>query len=111
MASDHIIFAGVELSSGRKPVTFAELDEDLNIRVLEKLDTSEVLSSLQNYENCALVVDIPSTKSGKEVYNDLKAKSVQLGFQPFSQKSHPKQWLETNVQDCFQALSGHKLFP
>jgi len=111
MPSDPIIFAGAELSSGRKPVTFAGLDEDLNIKVLEKWDTSEVLSYLKDYENCALVVDLPSTKPGKEVYADLKAKSMQVGFQPFSQKSHPRQWLETNAKDCFQALSGHKLFP
>jgi hypothetical protein len=111
MPSDHIIFAGVEPSSGRKPVTFAGLDEDLNIRVLEKWNVSEVLSYLQDYENCALVVDIPSTKPGKEVYADLKAKSMQAGFQLFSQKSHPKQWLETDAQDSFHALSGHKLFP
>jgi hypothetical protein len=111
MPNDPIIFAGMEFSSGRKPVTFAGLDEDLNIKVLEKWDISEVLSCLQDYENCTLVVDIPSTKPGKEVYADLKAKSIQAGFQPFSQKSHPKQWLETNAQDCFHALSGHKLLP
>ena len=111
MPNDPIIFAGVELSSGRKPVTLAGLDEALSIKVLETWDISEVLAGLQDYENCALVVDIPSTKSGKEVYDDLKAKSLRAGFEPFSQKSHPKQWLETNAQDCFRALSGHKLLP
>jgi hypothetical protein len=111
MTSEPIIFAGAELSSGRKPVTFAGLDEELNIRVLDKWDISEVLASLQNYENCALVVGIPSTKSGKEFYDDLKARSLRAGFEPFSQKSHPKQWLETNAQECFRALSGHKLLP
>ena len=36
MTPDMIIFAGVKLSSGRKPVTFAGLDEDLKIRLLVK---------------------------------------------------------------------------
>ena len=111
MTPDMIIFAGVKLSSGRKPVTFAGLDEDLKIRLLAKWDSSEVLSCLQDYENCVLSVDIPSTKQGQGVYAALKDQLIQAGFRPFSQKSHPKQWMETDAQDCFHALSGHKLLP
>jgi hypothetical protein len=66
---------------------------------------------LKDYENCALAISLPSTKTRKELYADLKARSLRAGFKPFSQKSPPKQWLETNAQECFQALSGHKLFP
>lgn len=106
-----LLFAGVELSSGRKPVTFAGLDEDLNIGMLEKWDSSEVLSCLQDYENCVLAVNLPSTKQGQGVYAALKDQLVQAGFKPFSHKSHPKEWMETDAQDCFQALSGHKLLP
>lgn len=111
MTSDPIIFAGVEFSSGRKPVTFAGLDDDLHIKVLEKWDSSELLSCVQGYDNCTLAVNIPSGKHGAAIYADLRAKFARLGFEPFSQKDHPKQWLETNTQDCFRALSGHKLFP
>src|SRR5688500_6233409 len=103
-----LLFAGVELSSGRKPVTFAGLDEDLNIGMLEKWDSSEVLSCLQDYENCVLAVNLPSTKQGQGVYAALKDQLIQAGFKPFSQKSHPKQWMETDAQDCFHVLSGHK---
>jgi hypothetical protein len=106
-----LLFAGVELSSGRKPVTFAGLDEDLNIGMLEKWDSSEVLSCLQDYENCVLAVNLPSTKQGQGVYAALKDQLIQAGFKPFSQKSHPKQWMETDAQDCFRALSGHTLLP
>ncbi|HUE98615.1 MAG TPA: hypothetical protein VMN99_05135 [Anaerolineales bacterium] len=111
MTSDHIIFAGVELTFGRKPVTFAGLDADLNIRMLEKWDRAEVLGCLQIYDSCLLAINIPSAKQGREIYGDLKEDLVQAGFKPFSQKTHPKQWLETNAQDCFDLLSGHKLFP
>jgi hypothetical protein len=106
-----LLFAGVELSSGRKPVTFAGLDEDLNIGMLEKWDGSAVLSCLQDYENCVLAVNLPSTKQGQGVYAALKDQLIQAGFKPFSQKSHPKQWMETDAQDCFHVLSGHKLLP
>ena len=111
MPSDAILFAGVQLSSGRKPVTFAGLDEDLNITMLEKWDSSDVFSRLQDYQNCVLAASLPSTKPGQAVYAALKEKFIQAGFTPFSQKSHPKQWMETEAQDCFRALSGHKLLP
>ena len=106
-----LLFAGVELSAGRKPVTFAGLDEDLNIGMLEKWDSSEVLSCLQGYENCVLAVNIPSSKQGQGVYAALKDQLGHAGFKPFSQKSHPKQWIDTDAQECFHALSGHKLLP
>ena len=111
MTSDPIIFAGVELSSGRKPVTFAGLDEDLNIRLLETWDISEAFSCLQNYTTCVLAVNVPSTKQRQVLFAALKEGTVQAGFKPFSQKSHPKQSMETEAQDCFHALSGHKLLP
>ena len=111
MTSDPIIFAGVEISSGRKPVTFAGLNEALNIKILEKWDSVEVFSCLHDYENCVLAVNMPSTKQGQQEYAALKEKFVEAGFKPFSQKSHPKQWMETDAQDCFHALRGHKLFP
>jgi hypothetical protein len=111
MTIDQVIFAGVELSSGRKPVTFAALDGDLNIRALEKWGIAEVLSYIQDYKNCTLVINTPITKSGREVYVELKEKSIQVGFKAFLETSHPKRWLETNAQDCFRTLSSHKLLP
>ena len=66
MTSDPIIFAGVEISSGRKPVTFAGLNEALNIKILEKWDSVEVFSCLHDYENCVLAVNMPSTKQGQQ---------------------------------------------
>jgi hypothetical protein len=111
MASDLIIFAGVELSSGRKPITLAGLDEDLNIQELEKFDSSELIASLQDYENCVLTVNIPATNRGQELYAELKKNFVQAGFKSFSRKNDPRQWMETDAQNCFHALSGHKLLP
>jgi hypothetical protein len=111
MTPDTIIFAGVELTSGRKPVTFAALDQDLNITVLEKWDSSEVLSSLQEYENISLAINVPSSKSGEEIYTDLSKKFLQAGLQSLSQNRHSKPWLEINAQDCFRILSGHHLWP
>ncbi len=111
MPSDVTLYAGVELSSGRKPVTFARLDDGLNTIVLTKWDTAEVLSYLQNYENSILVINTPSTKKGRDVYAHLRKKAVQAGYKAYLETSEPKRWLETDAQDCFQALGGHKLLP
>jgi hypothetical protein len=111
MTPDTIIFAGMELSFGRKPVTFAALDEDLNIKVLEKWNRSDVLSGLQEYESGSLAINVPSSKLGQELYTDLSQTFLQAGFKLLAQKRHSKQWLETNAQDCFRILSGHNLLP
>jgi len=106
MPSDQIVFAGVELSSGRKPVTFAALDEELNVKSLEKWDTSEVLPGLQEYGNIWLAISVPSLKREQEIYANFKKRIVQAGFKPYSNKSNTKKWLATNAQDSFRALIG-----
>ena len=111
MTSEAIMFAGVEISSGRKPVTFTRLDEELNIQALEKWDSADTLSYVQEYENSLLAINAPSTKQGQAVYADLTKKLAQAGFEPFSPKRQSKQWLETKTQDCFHILSGHSLLP
>lgn len=109
MPSDVIIYAGVELSSGRKPVTLARLDDGLNTIVLEKWDIAEALSYLHDYEKSTLVINNPPTKKRREIYSNLRKKAVQMGFKALFETSQPRRWLETNAQDCFQALGGHIL--
>jgi hypothetical protein len=111
MTSDTNTFAGVELSSGRKPITFAALDLDLNIKLLATWDSAKALSSLQEYKNSSLAIDIPSSKPGQKIYSDLTKRFLQIGFKPVSQKRQSVPWLETNAQECFRILSGHKLLP
>ncbi|HLO29511.1 MAG TPA: hypothetical protein VK249_10270 [Anaerolineales bacterium] len=109
MPSDQTVFAGVELSAGSKPVTFAALDNDLNIVRLEKWNILEVLSCLSDYEEISLAINMPT--HAPEVYLDFKKKLAQAGFKPYARKSHPRQWWQTNAQDCFLALIGQNLLP
>lgn len=111
MTADTLMIAGLELSFGRKPITFARLDEDLKIQILEKWDSAETLSYLQEVENSLLAFNIPTTKPGQKIYTDLTKKLGQAGFTPYSPKRASKQWLETAAQDCFRILSGHNLLP
>jgi hypothetical protein len=111
MPSDQVLLSGIELSSGRRPVIFAALDGDLNVVTLQKWDTSEALTSLEEYENIWLVISLPSLKREQVAYTGFKKKLVQAGFKSYSNQSSARQFFETNAQDCFHTLSGHKLLP
>jgi len=110
MPLNSILFAGADISSGRKPITFAALDEDLKITIREKWDLPAALSCLQEHENVHLALTLPS-RPGQRVYADLKNQISEIGFKPFPEKEYPKQWLETNAQDCYREWIGQKPLP
>jgi hypothetical protein len=92
-------------------VTFASLDEDLNVTRLENWSISETRVCMQEYGRLVLAVSFPSAKRAQELYTDFKADLVRNGFAAFLQRNQPKQWLDTDAQDCFLLWGGHKLWP
>lgn len=111
MPSDSTLFAGTEFSSGRKPVTFVALDADLKIKSLDRWEIGTALSRLKEYENVWLAVSRPALRSGQEALVQFNKEIARAGFKSLLEGTHSKQWFETNAQDCFQRLSGHKLLP
>ena len=111
MRSNSLLFAGVDISSGRKPVTFAALDEDSNITILERWDIPAALAFLQENKNISLVINKPSSKIAQRTYVDFKNQIAQKDFQSFSTKDHPKHWFETNAQDCYRGWLGQNPLP
>ena len=111
MISNPIIFAGVELSSGHKPLTVVGLDEDLDVKLRGAWNVLEALFCLQEYEKSFLAINVPFSKREQELYTDFQAELIRVGFTPFSQRTNSNQWLVTNAQDSFHALGGHKLLP
>ncbi len=110
MTTDQIIFAGVDISSGRKPATFAALDLDLNIFMLETWSLVECISCLKDYENFLLVINSPVRKSKHNASDDFKREILRAGFGPVS-RNGPRQWAETDAQKSFQALCENELLP
>ena len=106
MQSDATLFAGVDLSFGRKPILLAGLDEELKITVLEKRDIATALASLQKYENVCLAINVPSSKTKQSAYVNFKKQIVEAGFRVFFKKDQSKQWFETNAQDCYREWIG-----
>jgi hypothetical protein len=111
MQSNTLLFAGADISSGHKPITFAALDEDSNIIILEKWDISAALSWLQEYENVFLVINRPSSRIAQRAYVDFKNQITQADFKYVSTKDHPKHWFEINAQDFYRKWLGQNPVP
>ena len=111
MKTDDIIFAGMDFSSGRQAVTFAALDDTLNIVLLEKYEVVHVVAHLKQYGRLSLALNMPSTKRQQVIYSDFKKKIAQMGLKSYTAKVTPKQLLETNAQDCFRTLIGKSPLP
>lgn len=103
MTSDSIIFAGVDISSGRKPVTFAALDEDLRILTIHKWTLPESVLCLQEYEAITLAIH-----SSSSVLADFKKELAQAGFKQASWNSS-RRWMETDAHDGYRVLCERKL--
>ena len=110
MPPHSILFAGADIASGRKPITFAALDEDLKVTIREKWDLPTVISCLQEQKHVHLALTLPS-RAGQRVYADLKNQISEIGFKPFPEKEYPKKWFETNAQDCYREWIGQKPLP
>jgi len=116
MSSKEIVFAGIDISSGRKPLTFVVLDDDLKVMLLERWDISQVINHLEQFERVILAVNILSGRKstanrGQKISTDLKKKIVQAGFKPYLTSNAPRQWVETNPPECFRSLVGQTLLP
>lgn len=109
MSANHIIFTGVELSAGRKPVTFAAMDNELNVAAVEEWTVSESLACLKEFKQAWLAISRPARE--QEIHADFKKKMVQAGFQPYSTPKASRQFLETNAQKCFHILIGKSPMP
>lgn len=103
MTSDPIFFAGVDVSSGRKPVTLAILDEDLRLVTLQRGTLAESLSSFESYEDIYLSINA-STKTAA----DFKKLVAQAGFRQLPAQS-PRRWMETDSQQSFLTLCKQDL--
>lgn len=111
MSDSSLLFAGAEVSSERKPITFAALDENLNIATLQKCDITTALACLREYEKVLLVINRPASRLAQKRNVDFKREIVQEGFKSFSTERNPKQWFETNAQDCYREWIGQNPLP
>ncbi len=117
MSTNDIIFTGIDVSSGRKPIAYAALDHDLHVVLLERCDLSHVITHLEQYRQVMLGINrllggkSVSAKRGQRVYLSLKKKIAWAGFKPYLKSHAPRQWVETNPPECYRALAGQTPLP
>ena len=115
MSTRPSIFAGIEISSGRKPYTLALLNRDLSILMLQQCAPIDLLSALGSHEQIILGLHRPrlstrSTRSRSQAWLDmLDGHLTQLEFRPFDDALSPRQTLDTEPAAFFQTLADHPL--
>lgn len=110
MDSDQVVFAGVEISSGRKPVTLAVLNLGLSVMLVEKCAVPDAISLLSEQESVQLAINTPGTKTGSDIHSDFKRKLRPAGFTHYSKSEGALRWNDVNPQDCYRAFRPD-LFP
>ena len=110
MGPDAVLFAGVRITSGRKPVTFAALNDRLEIVLLAQWEFSEVIQCLLGYEHVQLTIHSSNTLAGREFFQDFQGRIVEAGFRHYSTKEGQHMWIESNADECFRVFQPH-LFP
>jgi hypothetical protein len=110
MATQEILFAGADFSSGRQPVTFTALDDRLTIVCLEKMDIESAVAFLKDANQVTLAINIPAMKTYQAAYSAFNKKVAQIGLKPYGTSTR-RQFFETSAQDCFRTLIGKALLP
>ena len=116
MLTREMIFAGIDITSGRKPLTFVALNGEMKVMLQARLDTSQVINHLEQFEHVILAVNLLGGRKSSSTLNqknsdDLKRKIIEGDFKPYLSSNAPRQWVETNPPECFRSLAGQKLLP
>ncbi len=94
MGSEAVFFAGVRIASGRKPVTFAALNDRLEIILLTHWEFSEVLQCLLEYEHVQLAIHSSNTRTGRDLFQNFQERIAEIGFRHYATKEGSHLWIE-----------------
>lgn len=112
MSSVDFVYAGIDVSSGRKPITYAVLDDSLDVILLEKCDMSYVIAHLEQHKKVMLGVNLVTglkpaiSPRTQNVHEEIRKTILKSGIKPYLSNNASKQWVETNPVECFRSLSG-----
>ena len=109
MGSEAVLFAGVRISSGRKPVCLAALNDRLEIVLLAQLGVSEVTHCLVDYEHVQLAIHSSNTKTGLELFQKFQEMIGEAGFRHYATKDGPRLWIESNADECYRVFQTNML--
>ena len=104
MVSEAVFFAGVRITSGRKPVTFAALNDRLEIVLLTQWEFSEALQCLLEYEHVQLAIHSSNPKTGRDLFQHFLERITEIGFRHYSTKEGSHLWIESNADECYRVF-------
>ena len=87
MSTIDFVFAGIDISSGRKPITYGVLDHDLKLVLLERCDIGYVLAHLEQHKKAIVGVNLLSrgksvtSQSRQKIYDNIRKKIIQVCIQ------------------------------
>jgi hypothetical protein len=110
MAADAVLFAGVRISSGRKPVSFAALNDRLEVILLKQWEFSDVIQCLMEYEHVQIALHSPTTRTGRELFEGFREIIKEAGFKYYSTQEGQHLWIESNADQCYRVFQP-SLFP
>ena len=116
MLTKEMIFAGIDISAGRKPLNFVALNGEMKVMQQARWDIPQVITHLEQFDHVILAVNLlvgrksPSLRSQK-ISDDLKSKIIEADFRPYLTSNASRQWVETNPIECYRSFAGQKLLP
>jgi hypothetical protein len=106
------VFVGVHPSYGRKPLTFALLDNDL--RLIELADSSledisTILSELDSVTMCVTANTKPRSARSANTNSMFYEQLGRMSFRAYPAKNETRQWFKADADESFSALLHKKL--
>jgi hypothetical protein len=105
-------FVGVHLSYGRKPFTFAFLDDDLDVTMHVNCDREGVNAILSEPHSVTVCVAAsPSSRNAKfaNMVSMFYEQLEKMSFRPYPTKNATRKWFKANADETFATFLQKKL--
>ena len=112
MLTSSSAFVGVHLSSGRKPYTFALLDDDLNLKARANGEVKDLAAILSEFDSVIVCISANAKSRSPKSANInavLFEQLKKMSFRPFPAQNEIHQWFKTVANESFSALLKKKL--
>lgn len=112
MMTSNPAFVGIHLSYGRKPFTFALLDDDLDLITLANHDIEDVSAVLSELNSVTVCITARSKSESAKSANIRSMFYEQLGkmsFLPYPARNDMRHWFKTDPNESFSTLVQRKL--
>src|SRR5688572_1602514 len=102
MLTKEMIFAGIDISSGRKPLTFVALNGEMQVMLQARWDISQVITHLKQFDHVILAVNLlggrkSSSIRSQKISDDLKKRIIEADFKPYLTSNAPRRSEERRV--------------